>query len=74
MFIKLHYKESGRQFLVNVNAIDGIEINGTPDQGCVLTIASVDGVDGGKRSHESVAERFDEIERTLSNAGLMLYC
>lgn len=70
MFLKLHYKDSGREFLVNVNAIDGIEINGTVRQGCVLTIAAVTGA-GGERSHEIVRETFDDICRWLHNARLM---
>lgn len=69
MFLRLHYKESGREFLVNVNAIDGIEINGQPDLGCVLTIASVQ---GGERSYEIVSETFNEIARWLHNASLMI--
>jgi hypothetical protein len=68
MFLKLHYKESGREFLVNINAIDGIEINGSVEHGCVLTIASIQ---GGERAHETVAETFQDIERWLLNARLM---
>jgi hypothetical protein len=71
MFLKLHYKESGNPFMVNVNAIDGIEINGTMENGCVLTIAAVAGVDEGKRSFETVLETFEDLERRLWNSQLI---
>lgn len=68
MFLRLHYK-SGTEFLVNVNAIDGIEINGTIEQGCVLTIASVQ---GGERCHEEVLETFTQISCWLNARNLMV--
>jgi hypothetical protein len=73
MFLKLHYtSEPGREFLVNVSAIAGVEINGTPDKGCVLTMKYPD--KEGDPKYECVREKFEDIERALSVADLMLYC
>jgi hypothetical protein len=73
VFLKLHYtSEPGREFLINVAAIAGIEINGTPDKGCVLTLTTPD--KDGEPKYETVRETFEEIERALAVAGLMLYC
>jgi hypothetical protein len=69
MFLKLRYSSTGREFFVNVNAIDGIEINGTMEQGCVLTLATVV---KEVRAHEVVLETFDQIERALWNAGMVI--
>lgn len=68
MFLKLHYKSSGQPFLVSILAIDGIEINGTMEQGCVLTISTEV---KGERAHEVVSETFEQIEEWLRDANLM---
>jgi hypothetical protein len=76
VFLKLHYtSEPGREFLVNVNTIAGVEINGTEDKGCVLTLTlpEWDGERGcNVPKFECVRERFDDIERRLHNAGLLI--
>lgn len=69
MFLRLHYKESGREFLVNVNAIAGVEINGTAYQGSVLTLTVMD--EDGEQRYEIVKESFDEICRWLNACNLM---
>jgi hypothetical protein len=69
MFIELHYT-SGRQFLVNVDTIAGVEINGTAEKGCVVTLTTFDD-DGGPR-YETVRETYNEIMRRLGHAGLVV--
>lgn len=72
MFLKLTYtSEPGREFLVNVSVIAGVEINGTEDKGSVLTLTTESGHVGEPR-YECVRERFDEIERRLYNAHLIV--
>lgn len=74
MFLKLHYKDSGREFLINTNVIAGVEMNGTEEQGCVLTLTlpQWDGERGcDVQKYETVREPFDELTRLLGNVGLM---
>lgn len=59
-FIRLHYRESGREFLINPAVIAGVEINGTTEEGCVLTLTYVGGAEGEQKC-EVVKEAFDEI-------------
>jgi hypothetical protein len=68
-FLKLHYREGGREFLINTYAIAGIEINGKPESGCVITLVSVD--QKGEPRHEVVSETLEEIERMLSRLNLL---
>lgn len=71
MFLLLHYtSEPGREFLVNVNVIAGIEINGTAEKGSVLTLTTPD--KDGEPKYETVREPLDEIGRLLHNAGLVI--
>lgn len=68
-FLRLHYAsnigacERGRAFLINAAIIAGVEVNGTPEKGCVLTLTTVD--KDGESKVETVLETFDEIERML---------
>lgn len=73
MFLKLHYaSEPFREFLVNIDVIAGVEINGMPDNGSVLTLTTID--EDGDQCCECVRETFEDIARALSNARLMIYC
>jgi hypothetical protein len=71
MFLSLHYtSEPGREFMINVAALAGIEINGTEDKGCVLTLMYPD--KDGEPKYETVRETFAEIQLRLLNSGLMV--
>lgn len=62
-FLKLHYRESGKAFLINTAVIAGVEVNGPADNGCVLTLTTVD--EEGQQRYEQVRESFEEIEGLL---------
>lgn len=66
-FLKLHYSKSGQEFLINTAVIAGVEINGTPDKGCVLTLTIQD--TNGMQRDEQVKETFEELERALCSEG-----
>jgi hypothetical protein len=71
MFLRLHYTaEPGREFLVNVSSIAGVEINGNKYKGSVLTLTTLD--TEGEQRYETVQESFDEICRWLNANGLLI--
>ena len=62
-FLKLHYKEGGREFLINAAIIAGVEINGTFEKGSILTLTTLDAK--GEQKYETAEETFTEIEGVL---------
>jgi hypothetical protein len=67
-FLKLHYSKSGQEFLINTAVIAGVEINGLPENGCVLTLTITDS--DGKQRDEQVKETFEDLERVLCSQGI----
>lgn len=64
-FLSLHYKTSGKKFLINTSIIAGVEMNGEPENGSVLTLTTPE------QRYEIVKEQFDEISGLLWGSNLM---